>query len=143
MADDGRIGLGGLLSATLAGGAPASGVTYVASRARVSAAKALAAPAATAAQLNTLDLSLVYAAMAGVTILAALTTLSPIIGYITNGWKWRAALISKCLGTKAKDLYLTLFQREPSDECTAPARFDRYYRRWYGRWRLVLPALLV
>jgi predicted flap endonuclease-1-like 5' DNA nuclease len=94
------------------------------------------------APLDPLNITLIYFAVGGITALATLVTTGPIFTYINRGWAWRAQLISCSLGDEAKDIYLDLFHQQGRDETTAARRFDAYYRKWYGRSRLIMPTLL-
>jgi hypothetical protein len=75
--------------------------------------------------------------------LATVVAMYAVFYYVTNGWAWRANIISTSLTDEAKDLYLHLYHQHKLDLDTAPKRFTDFYRKWYGRTRLVVPSCIV
>jgi hypothetical protein len=69
--------------------------------------------------------------------------LFPIVAYIVQGWGWRRHTIVSSLSTKAKNNYLNLYHRQALDEGTADKRFAEFYQKWFGRFRLVGPTIII
>lgn len=67
----------------------------------------------------------------------------PLYAYVRFVWQQKADEISTSLQKAAKQTYLRVFQQVTVSQDKAPARFDAYYRKWYGRNRLVSPIILV
>lgn len=76
-------------------------------------------------------------------LLLTCITLFPLGNFYFIGWKRRAREIATGLPTKAKYLYLTVYQQTQCSEENASAVFDRMYRDWYGRGLYLMPILLV
>lgn len=98
---------------------------------------------AAAAKLDLLDQSLIHTATVIAAVLGLIVALFPITAFIHKGWGWRYHIICASLGTLAKDAYLYLFHKEDYDKDSADRRFETYYRRWYGRSRLIIPTLIL
>jgi len=62
----------------------------------------------------------------------------PLYAYVRFVWQQKADEISTSLQKAAKQTYLRVFQQVTVSQDEAPARFDAYYRKWYGRNRLGL-----
>lgn len=74
-----------------------------------------------------------------------LTTLllSPISYFLFLGWARKYDEIDSSLTDDAKYTYLKNYRGYAGEEKDALSEFARMYKRWYGRRRLILPALLV
>jgi hypothetical protein len=78
-----------------------------------------------------------------VAVLATVVSLYPVTNYITKGWEWRKEVIEASLTDPAKQTYLKLYHRQNVALADAAATFRQFYRKWYGRTRLVVPAAIV
>ena len=70
--------------------------------------------------------------------------LMPFLRYLITGWSAKSNDILDGLDADARVAYFAMFLRvAPAPHPTAAlARFDRFYRRWYGRWHFLGPGAL-
>jgi hypothetical protein len=70
--------------------------------------------------------------------------LMPFGRYLITGWLAKRDDILDGLDADARVAYFTMFIRTgpPPDRNAAMVEFDRFYRRWYGRWHFLGPGLL-
>ena len=87
--------------------------------------------------------ALIRLGIIGISLLAAIVALFPLVAYVFKSWGWREHIIFCSLSAKAKNKYLILYHRQLDNEATADARFATFYRRWFGRARLVIPLILI
>lgn len=77
------------------------------------------------------------------TALGTIVAVFPIGAYIATSWGWRQHIIFCSLSANAKDQYLRLYHRNAADPDSADKRFAAFYRRWFGRSRLIGPAAVI
>ena len=70
--------------------------------------------------------------------------LMPFGRYLVTGWSAKSNDILDGLDADARVAYFTMFIRvdPPPDRDAALIGFDRFYRRWYGRWHFLGPGAL-
>lgn len=89
------------------------------------------------------EVFLIQCGVIGLTALGVLVSLNPVIFYVWIGWAWREHSITTSLTTKGKCLYLAFYHQDVDDDSTADDRFKQFYNKWFGRSRLVIPALIL
>ncbi len=87
--------------------------------------------------------SLISIAIVLTTLVATTVAMFPVVVFILNGYTWRRHTIVRSLTTRAKNDYLKLYHKEKDDEKGADARFEAFYRKWFGRTRLMAPTLIM
>ena len=90
---------------------------------------------------------LAWTIVAFITTTGVFVAVYPITFYITQVWRSRQKSIFETLNSDAKKLYLGLYR--PSEAASASTAadievsFGKVYNHWFGRARLVTPALLI
>lgn len=106
-------------------------------------APAKATPANPTPELSKTSILVVRISIVVLTILGALVSLYPIGTYVWVNWGWREHIISTSLSSKGKNLYLNFYHRDIDEVASADDRFDKFYNKWFGRSKLIVPALIL